>query len=64
VRHTNPRHNLRNYLAQGAIDQAEIEQDCGEIGLPLRLLQSPFDGHPGMEQYTARRRPGPCRERP
>ena len=49
---TNPKYTLRNYLAQIAIDAAG-QQDYSELDRLFRLLQRPFDEHPGMEHYTA-----------
>jgi len=42
----NPKYILRNYLAQQAIHQAQ-QGDNSEIERLLRLLQAPFDEHPG-----------------
>jgi uncharacterized protein YdiU (UPF0061 family) len=50
----NPKFILRNYLAQVAIEAAE-QQDYGEVDRLFRLLQRPFDEHPGMEHYAAPR---------
>ncbi len=48
----NPKYVLRNYLAQQAISRAQ-QGDTSEIERLLRLLQAPFDEHPGDEAYTA-----------
>lgn len=48
----NPKYILRNYLAQQAISRAQ-QGDNGEIEHLLRLLQAPFDEHPGQEAYAA-----------
>ena len=48
---TNPKFVLRNHLAEIAIQQASAG-DFSEIDRLHRLLQSPFDEHPGMETYA------------
>ena len=48
----NPKYILRNYLAQQAIVRAQ-QGDNSEIETLLRLLQTPFDEHPGYEGYAA-----------
>jgi len=53
---SNPKYILRNYLAQQAIDAAVKEDDFSEVDKLLSLVQSPFDEHPGMEDYA---RPAP-----
>ena len=47
----NPKYILRNYLAQIAIEKAE-RGDNSEIERLLTVLRSPFDEHPGQEQYA------------
>ena len=48
----NPKFVLRNYLAQQAIDRAE-QRDYSELEQLLRILQAPFDEHPGQDAYAA-----------
>ncbi|HEY0720631.1 MAG TPA: YdiU family protein [Gammaproteobacteria bacterium] len=50
---TNPKFVLRNHLAQYAIERAQYHHDYSEIDRLLKLLQTPFDEHPGMEEYAA-----------
>ncbi len=47
----NPKYVLRNYMAQIAIEKAE-QRDYSEVESLLRILQSPFDEHPGFEHYA------------
>ncbi len=49
----NPKFILRSHLAQHAIVRAQYHQDYSEIGRLLKLLQTPFDEHPEMEEYAA-----------
>lgn len=48
---TNPKFVLRNHLAEQAIRQAK-RKDFSEIETLLKLLESPFDEHPGFEAYA------------
>jgi uncharacterized protein YdiU (UPF0061 family) len=48
---TNPKFVLRNHLAELAIRQAQAG-DFSEIDTLYKLLQSPFDEHPGMQAYA------------
>ncbi|NNM51527.1 MAG: YdiU family protein [Pseudomonadales bacterium] len=48
----NPKFVLRNYLAQRAIEAAE-QGDMRETDLLIKLLSSPFDEHPGHDDYAA-----------
>jgi serine/tyrosine/threonine adenylyltransferase len=48
---TNPKFVLRNHLAEVAIRQAKAG-DFSEIDTLHKLLQSPFDEHPGFEAYA------------
>jgi len=49
----NPKYILRNYLAQNAIEKAEMDRDFSEIDVLLKLLDKPFDEQSGMEGYAA-----------
>jgi len=49
----NPKYVLRNYLAQNAIEKAELHKDFSEIDRLLHLLGKPFDEQPEMESYAA-----------
>ncbi len=51
MRSANPKYVLRNYLAQTAIECAR-EGDYSEVNRLLKLVQRPFDEHPGCEQYA------------
>jgi uncharacterized protein YdiU (UPF0061 family) len=48
---SNPSFVLRNYLAETAI-QAAKSKDFSEVARLLKLLESPFDDHPGFEHYA------------
>lgn len=52
MKRCNPKYILRNYLAQQAIEAAEDRQDYSHIERLLLVLQSPFDEHPGYEEYA------------
>ena len=51
MRRTNPKFVLRNHLGQQAIESAE-QKDFSGVDTLLRLLQSPFDDHPGFDAYA------------
>ncbi|CAN6170110.1 unnamed protein product [Urochloa humidicola] len=60
----NPKYILRNYLCQSAIDAAE-QGDYEEVRRLLKVMQHPYDEHPGMEKYARlppawAYRPGVC----
>jgi uncharacterized protein YdiU (UPF0061 family) len=48
----NPKYVLRNYLAQLAIEKAQIK-DFSEVAKLLSVLERPFDEQPENEQYAA-----------
>jgi uncharacterized protein YdiU (UPF0061 family) len=48
---SNPKYVLRNYLGENAI-QAAKSKDFSEVFNLLKLLESPFDAHPGLERYA------------
>jgi uncharacterized protein YdiU (UPF0061 family) len=49
---TNPKFVLRNHLGEQAIRAAKLG-DFGEVQTLHRLLERPFDEHPGHEAYAA-----------
>ena len=49
---TNPKFVLRNHLGEQAIKKAQLK-DFSEVDTLLRLLESPFEEHPGFEAYAA-----------
>jgi uncharacterized protein YdiU (UPF0061 family) len=49
----NPLYILRNYLAQNAIQAAELG-DYSEVRRLHEVLTKPFEEQPGMEQYAQR----------
>jgi len=61
MQRVNPKFVLRNHLAQYAIERAQYHQDYSEVERLLKLLQTPFDEHPGLEEYAA---PPPADARP
>ena len=48
---TNPKFVLRNHLGEQAIRQAKLKDFSG-VNTLLKLLESPFDEHPGFEDYA------------
>jgi uncharacterized protein YdiU (UPF0061 family) len=58
----NPKFVLRNYVAQLAIDRAEVG-DGSVVQELLEVLRHPFDEHPGKERF-AEKRPEWARNRP
>ncbi len=49
---TNPKYVLRNHLGEQAIRAAKLK-DFSEVSTLLKLLNAPFDEHPGFEAYAA-----------
>ena len=47
----NPKYVLRNHLGEQAIRKAK-DGDFAEVATLLRLLQSPFDAHPGHDAHA------------
>jgi len=45
----NPRYTLRNWVAEVAIRAVEDRADSGPLDRILRLVQSPYDEHPGED---------------
>ena len=58
----NPKYVLRNWMAQLAIDQAEIE-DYALVHELLELLRAPYDEQPEYEDTYFVKRPEWARER-
>ena len=54
MKKTNPKYVLRNYMAQLAIEKAEIG-DYSLIDELYLLLQNPYDEQPNMEKWYAKR---------
>ncbi len=48
----NPRYVLRNWVAEVAIRAVEDSNDAGPLDRILRLVQSPYDEHPGEEVFA------------
>jgi uncharacterized protein YdiU (UPF0061 family) len=48
---TNPKFVLRNYLCEQAIAQAKLKDFSG-VDTLLALLESPFEEHPGFDNYA------------
>ena len=49
----NPKYILRNWVAEVAIRAVEDQNDTAPLDRILRLLQSPYDSHPGDEAFAA-----------
>jgi len=52
MKRANPKYILRNYMAEIAIRKAQDEHDYSEIENLMKILQNPFDEHPGFEHYA------------
>ena len=48
---SNPKFVLRNYLCEQAIEQAKLKDFSG-VDTLLALLESPFEEHPGFDDYA------------
>ena len=48
----NPKYVLRNWVAEAAIRAVEDRDDSGPLDRILRLVQSPFDEHPGDQALS------------
>jgi uncharacterized protein YdiU (UPF0061 family) len=48
---TNPKFVLRNHLGEQAIKQAKLK-DFSQVDTLLTLLESPFEEHPGFDDYA------------
>ncbi|MDO8251992.1 MAG: YdiU family protein [Rhodoferax sp.] len=49
---TNPKFVLRNHLGELAIQAAKLK-DFSQVNILLMLLESPFEEHPGYEEYAS-----------
>lgn len=47
----NPKFVLRNHLGEQAIQKAKLK-DFSQVNTLLTLLESPFDEHPGFDDYA------------
>ena len=47
----NPKFVLRNHLGQRAIEAAQAK-DFGGVAILASLLETPFDEHPGMDEFA------------
>jgi uncharacterized protein YdiU (UPF0061 family) len=54
MRKANPKYVFRNYLAVQAIEAME-RGDASVLERIMRVLQRPYDEHPGHEELAARR---------
>lgn len=57
----NPKYVLRNWVAETAIRAVEDHGDAGPLERILRLVQSPYDEHPGEEALSRPPAPEYCR---
>ncbi len=48
---SNPKYVLRNHLGELAIRAAQAK-DFSQVATLLKLLESPFEEHPGFESYA------------
>ena len=48
----NPKYVLRNWVAETAIRAVEDQGDTAPLDRILRLVQSPYDAHPGAEEFA------------
>jgi uncharacterized protein YdiU (UPF0061 family) len=48
---TNPKFVLRNHLGEQAIRKAKLK-DFSQVDTLLLLLESPFEEHPGFDEYA------------
>ncbi|HKD46863.1 MAG TPA: hypothetical protein VKB67_04210, partial [Rhizomicrobium sp.] len=48
----NPKYVLRNWVAETAIRAVEDRGDSAALDRILRLVQSPYDEHPGDEELA------------
>ena len=48
---SNPKFVLRNHLGEEVIQAAKLK-DFAKVETLLKLLQSPFEEHPGNESYA------------
>ncbi len=48
----NPKYVLRNWVAEIAIRAVEDKADSGPLDRILRLVQSPYDEHPGEDGFA------------
>jgi uncharacterized protein YdiU (UPF0061 family) len=56
----NPKYVLRNWVAETAIRAVEDQGDAGPLDRILRLVQSPYDEHPGHEALSRPPAPEYC----
>jgi uncharacterized protein YdiU (UPF0061 family) len=56
----NPKYVLRNWVAETVIRAAEDHGDLAPLNRVFKLLQAPFDEHPGDEEFAAPPPPDLC----
>jgi len=56
----NPKYTLRNWVAETAIRAVEDHDDAGPLDRILKLVQSPYDEHPGYEALSQPPAPEYC----